>query len=89
MAWPAVAVTAGTGAGGVTVVVVVEAVTLSVWVRLGQGLRLVFGDMMQYSFVKNTHFNGMPLPDIGMLDADGGYRVLGTFGYDDFRRRLG
>jgi carboxynorspermidine decarboxylase len=56
---------------------------------LAPGDRLVFGDMMQYSFVKNTHFNGMPLPDIGVLDADGGYRVLRRFGYEDFRRRLG
>jgi carboxynorspermidine decarboxylase len=56
---------------------------------LAPGDRLVFGDMMQYSFVKNTHFNGMPLPDIAMLDEDGGYRVLRTFDYADFRRRLG
>ena len=56
---------------------------------LAPGDRLVFGDMMQYSFVKNTHFNGMPLPDIGLLDADGNYRLLRRFGYEDFRRRLG
>jgi len=31
----------------------------------------------------------MPLPDIAMLDSDGGYRVLRTFGYADFRQRLG
>ena len=56
---------------------------------LAVGDRLIFGDMMQYSFVKNTTFNGTPLPDIGVLDKDGSYRVLRTFGYDDFRRRLG
>jgi carboxyaminopropylagmatine decarboxylase len=55
--------------------------------RLGD--RLVFGDMMQYSFVKNTTFNGTPLPDIGVLDEDGSYRVLRSYGYDDFRGRLG
>jgi carboxynorspermidine decarboxylase len=44
---------------------------------------------MQYSFVKNTTFNGTPLPDIGLLDEDGSYRVVSTFGYDEFRRRLG
>lgn len=53
------------------------------------GDRLVFGDMMQYSFVKNTTFNGTPLPDIAMLDEDGRYHVLRTFGYEDFRHRLG
>jgi len=56
---------------------------------LAVGDRLIFGDMMQYSFVKNTTFNGTPLPDIAMLDEDGTYRVLRTFGYEDFRRRLG
>jgi carboxynorspermidine decarboxylase len=44
--------------------------------------------MMQYSFVKNTTFNGTPLPDIAVLD-EGGYRVLRSFAYEDFRRRLG
>ena len=45
--------------------------------------------MMQYSFVKNTTFNGTPLPDLAMLGEDGSYRVLQSFGYEDFRRRLG
>ncbi len=53
------------------------------------GDRIVFGDMMQYSFVKNTTFNGTPLPDLGILGEDGGYRVVRSFGYEDFRRRLG
>ena len=53
------------------------------------GDRLVFTDMMQYSFVKNTTFNGTPLPDIAILEADGRYRVLRSFGYDAYRERLG
>jgi len=56
---------------------------------LKAGDRLIFGDMMQYSFVKNTTFNGTPLPDLAMLGEDGSYRVLQSFGYEDFRRRLG
>jgi carboxynorspermidine decarboxylase len=44
--------------------------------------------MMQYSFVKNTTFNGTPLPDIGILE-DGKYRLVKRFGYEDFRGRLG
>jgi carboxynorspermidine decarboxylase len=56
---------------------------------LQPGDRLIFTDMMQYSFVKNTTFNGTPLPDLAMLEEDGTYRVLRTFGYEDFRRRLG
>ena len=56
---------------------------------LAVGERIVFGDMMQYSFVKNTTFNGNPLPDLGILEEDGTYRVVRSFGYEDFRRRLG
>lgn len=53
------------------------------------GDRIVFGDMMQYSFVKNTTFNGTPLPDLGILEEDGSYRVVRSYGYEEFRRRLG
>ncbi len=56
---------------------------------LAVGDRLIFTDMMQYSFVKNTTFNGTPKPDIAMLDEDGSYRVVRSFGYEDFRKTLG
>lgn len=56
---------------------------------LEPGSRVVFGDMMQYSFVKNTTFNGTPLPDLAMLHEDGRYEVVRSFGYEEFRRRLG
>ncbi len=55
---------------------------------LEPGDRLVFGDMLQYSFVKNNTFNGTPLPDIGLLHEDGRYEVVRRFGYGDFRARL-
>jgi carboxynorspermidine decarboxylase len=53
------------------------------------GSRIVFTDMMQYSFVKNTTFNGTPRPDLAILDEDGNYRVLRSFGYEDYRHSLG
>jgi len=53
------------------------------------GDRVVFGDMAQYSFVKNTTFNGTPLPDLGVLEKDGTYRLVRRFGYEDFARRVG
>ena len=56
---------------------------------LKPGDRIVFGDMMQYSFVKNNTFNGTPLPDLAILSEDGSYRVVRSFGYEDFRHRLG
>ena len=53
------------------------------------GDRIVFTDMMQYSFVKNNTFNGVPLPDLGVLQQDGNFRVVRSFGYNEFRHRLG
>ena len=56
---------------------------------LKPGDRVVFTDMMQYSFVKNNTFNGVPLPDLAILSEDGSYRIVRSFGYQDFRHRLG
>jgi carboxynorspermidine decarboxylase len=56
---------------------------------LKAGDRVILTDMMQYSFVKNNTFNGVPLPDLAVLDEDGTTRTLRSFGYDDFRHRLG
>lgn len=52
------------------------------------GQTLIFTDMMQYSFVKNTTFNGVPLPDLGILHEDGRYELVKRFGYSDFESRL-
>jgi carboxynorspermidine decarboxylase len=56
---------------------------------LSPGDRIVFGDMMQYSFVKNNSFNGTPLPDLAMVNDDGRYSVIHSFNYNDFRSKLG
>lgn len=56
---------------------------------LKSGDRIIFTDMMQYSFVKNNTFNGVPLPDLAVLNEDQSYKILRSFGYDDFRYRLG
>jgi carboxynorspermidine decarboxylase len=56
---------------------------------LKAGDRVIFTDMMQYSFVKNNTFNGVPLPDLAVLNEDHTYDVLRSFGYEEFRRRLG
>ena len=52
------------------------------------GDRLCFEDMAIYSMVKNNTFNGMPLPDIGVLHIDGTYRLVKSFSYSDFKERL-
>ena len=50
---------------------------------------LVFGDMAIYTTCKNNTFNGMPLPDIYSRTAGGDIRKLASFGYRDFKYRLG
>lgn len=54
-----------------------------------EGDMLLFGDMAIYTTCKNNTFNGMPLPDIVVLRADGSLYCLKTFGYEDFKTRLG
>lgn len=56
---------------------------------LQEGDLLLFGDMAIYTTCKNNTFNGMPLPDIFVLQADGRLCCLRTFGYEDFKCRLG
>lgn len=55
---------------------------------LAIGNRLCFEDMAIYSMCKNNTFNGMPLPDIGILHTDGRYEIVKRFGYSDFKERL-
>ncbi|QOY36585.1 carboxynorspermidine decarboxylase [Anaerobacillus isosaccharinicus] len=55
---------------------------------LKNGDRLVFGDMAIYSMVKNTTFNGMPLPTIAVKGKDGDCYIAHQFGYQDFKMRL-
>ena len=56
---------------------------------LAEGDKLIFGDMAIYTTCKNNTFNGMPLPPIWLLEADGSCRELVHFGYQDFKMRLG
>ena len=53
------------------------------------GQRLVFMDMSHYTFVKNTTFNGVPLPAIASFNpASGQTQVVRRFGYADYKNRL-
>ena len=53
------------------------------------GDRVKFQDMAIYSFVKNNTFNGMPLPALAVKDKSGECKIIKTFGYEDFKSRLG
>jgi carboxynorspermidine decarboxylase len=52
------------------------------------GDRIVFEDMMHYTFVKNTTFNGVNLPSLAIWTSDDELRVVRRFGYPDYRDRL-
>jgi carboxynorspermidine decarboxylase len=54
---------------------------------LKSGDAVVFMDMMHYTMVKTTTFNGVNLPEIGFWDGRE-YQTLKSFGYEDFRSRL-
>lgn len=53
------------------------------------GQRLSFLDMTHYTFVKNTTFNGIPLPALVSYDpADGKFHIVRKASYADYRDRL-
>jgi len=52
------------------------------------GDRVVFEDMIHYTFVKNTTFNGIKLPSLGIWAKDGTFKLLREFNYGDYRGRL-
>lgn len=55
--------------------------------RIGQ--KLIFLDMAHYTMVKNTTFNGVGLPSIGINDPETGKTtIVRRFGYEDYRNRL-
>ncbi|MEO1253804.1 MAG: carboxynorspermidine decarboxylase, partial [Bacteroidota bacterium] len=49
---------------------------------------LVFKDMMHYTMVKTTTFNGVAHPSIGIQKLDGTFELVREFGYEDFKSRL-
>lgn len=55
---------------------------------LKENTRIVFCDMAIYTMVKNNTFNGMPLPRIIAVDDANRWRVVRSFGYEDFKNRL-
>ncbi len=52
------------------------------------GDSIVFDDMIHYTMVKTTTFNGVGLPSIGMIKSDGEFVLLKKFGFETFKDRL-
>jgi carboxynorspermidine decarboxylase len=52
------------------------------------GQQIVFEDMIHYTMVKTTTFNGVTHPSIAILRPDGKLDVIRKFGYKDYKNRL-
>lgn len=57
--------------------------------ELAIGDRVIFEDMMHYTMVKTSMFNGVLHPSIGAISADGKFTLWRKFEYEDYRSRLG
>ena len=56
--------------------------------ELQVGEEVIFEDMIHYTTVKTTMFNGIGHPGIAMLHTDGRLEMLRQFGYEDYRDRM-
>lgn len=57
--------------------------------ELAVGEKIIFEDMIHYTIVKTTMFNGVPHPSIACVRCDGSVELWRQFGYDDYRNRMG
>jgi len=55
---------------------------------LNIGDKVIFLDMIHYTMVKTTTFNGVHHPSIGIWTLEGKFRLIKEFGYSDYKDRL-
>ena len=56
--------------------------------ELRVGERIVFEDMIHYTMVKTTMFNGVAHPSIAIADPNGDIKIVKRFDADDFKSRM-
>jgi carboxynorspermidine decarboxylase len=56
--------------------------------ELKPGDLVIFLDMIHYTMVKTTTFNGVHHPSIGIWSREGTFRLIKEFGYEDYKSRL-
>ncbi len=56
--------------------------------ELSPGERIIFEDMIHYTTVKTTMFNGIQHPSIGIWNEEKGFRLIREFNYEDYKSRL-
>ncbi len=52
------------------------------------GDRIIFADMIHYTMVKTTMFNGVSHPSIGIWTKDNKFKLIRQFGYEDYKCRI-
>jgi len=52
------------------------------------GDRIIFEDMLHYTTVKTTMFNGVPHPAIAVKHKDGSVEILRRYSYEDYKNRM-
>lgn len=52
------------------------------------GDKIILEDMIHYTMVKTTTFNGIKLPSIAVKKGDGCYQIVKNFGYNEYKSRL-
>jgi len=52
------------------------------------GDRIVFEDMIHYTMVKTTMFNGVSHPAMGMWTTGNEFKLIREFGYEDYKNRM-
>jgi len=57
--------------------------------ELKPGDKIIFEDMIHYTMVKTTMFNGVSHPSIGIWSDKNNFKLLRKFGYEDFKGRMG
>ncbi|MCX6221946.1 MAG: carboxynorspermidine decarboxylase [Bacteroidia bacterium] len=55
---------------------------------LKPGDPILFEDMIHYTIVKTTMFNGVAHPSIGIWNETNGFTLLREFGYEDYKERM-
>jgi len=56
--------------------------------ELKPGDRIIFEDMIHYTMVKSSMFNGVPHPSIGMWNENNEFKLLRSFDYFDYKNRM-
>ena len=56
--------------------------------ELKTGDRVIFEDMIHYTMVKTTMFNGVSHPSIGIWTCENTFRLIRKFGYEDYKNRM-